>query len=290
MLPKKPRRGDLIRWAGGKRALAAKIAALLPPGQFRYCEPFLGGGAVFLELLGQNRLSTDSAWLGDANPDLIAFWDEVVNATGPEDCLDELVALAKTWDTGPDGYARVRAFEPKTRLLRAARFLYVNEIGFNGLWRVNASGHLNTPRGDRDAIAMTSARLREVGGRASGVVGWLDSKPWKVTANEFLAEPAAGAACLYLDPPYHPGTSKAFTSYGPAFGPAEHEDLAAWTRRAIMAHPRLTVVVSNSDIPEVRALWQGFEIHEVREARSINSDGQGRAAVRTLLLVHRATA
>lgn len=286
MLPKKPRRGDLIRWAGGKRALAPRIAGLFPTGQVHYCEPFLGGGAVFLELLGQNRLAPDATWLNDANVDLVAFWDEVLESGTPRDQIDDLMGLARSWTTDHDGYQRVRALAPKSQLIRAARFLYVNEIGFNGLWRVNAAGQLNTPKGDRNAIAMTAARLREVGTRASVAVTSLTCGGWLDCVESFLAD-GPTRPCLYLDPPYHPGAAKSFTAYGPPFGPAEHEALATWARRAIMRHPDLTIVASNADVPEVRELWQGFDVIEVREARAINSDGAGRSPVGALLLYHR---
>ncbi|MBQ2850872.1 MAG: DNA adenine methylase, partial [Thermoguttaceae bacterium] len=38
----------VVKWVGGKRQLLDEILPLLPKRMATYCEPFLGGGAVFL--------------------------------------------------------------------------------------------------------------------------------------------------------------------------------------------------------------------------------------------------
>ena len=44
----------LVKWTGGKRSQAARIAAIAPSHQ-RYIEPFLGGGAVLYHLAHRGR-------------------------------------------------------------------------------------------------------------------------------------------------------------------------------------------------------------------------------------------
>ncbi|QDU97673.1 Dam family site-specific DNA-(adenine-N6)-methyltransferase [Lignipirellula cremea] len=58
---------SLIKWTGGKRSQASRIAALLPPFG-RYFEPFLGGGALLY------LTATPGAVAGDAYPPLIDLW------------------------------------------------------------------------------------------------------------------------------------------------------------------------------------------------------------------------
>ena len=38
----------VVKWVGGKRQLLDQIIPLLPDKIISYCEPFLGGGAVFI--------------------------------------------------------------------------------------------------------------------------------------------------------------------------------------------------------------------------------------------------
>ena len=49
-----------LKWAGGKRWLVKRRKDLFPAGYQRYVQPFLGGGAVFFELLPNNAVLTDS--------------------------------------------------------------------------------------------------------------------------------------------------------------------------------------------------------------------------------------
>ena len=54
-----------IKWAGGKTKLLPEILARLPAKIGTYCEPFLGGGAVFFALAAEKRF--ERAIISDAN-------------------------------------------------------------------------------------------------------------------------------------------------------------------------------------------------------------------------------
>jgi site-specific DNA-methyltransferase (adenine-specific) len=49
---------SLIKWTGSKRSQAAKIRALMPPYS-RYCEPFLGGGALLYLAASPGSIASD---------------------------------------------------------------------------------------------------------------------------------------------------------------------------------------------------------------------------------------
>ena len=89
---------------------------------------------------------------------------------------------------------------------------------------------------------------------------------------------------VYLDPPYQPlSATSAFTQYTSAdFGFADQERLRAafddLTARGVPA------LLSNSDHPDIRALYSDYAIAEVSMGRAINSDGQGRAPITELLI------
>ena len=48
----------ILKWAGGKRQLLPELRPFYPRRFNRYVEPFLGSGAVFLDLSQQRASST----------------------------------------------------------------------------------------------------------------------------------------------------------------------------------------------------------------------------------------
>ncbi len=141
---------------GGQRPTARSPAAAVPPKFNRYIEPFAGAGAVFfrlynLGLIGANpRLRTVPAILNDFNGELMTVYQVV------RDHLDELIdelARHQVHVNDPDYYYYVRNLdrEPDFRQwpapVRAARTIFLNKTGYNGLYRVNQSGYFNVPFG-----------------------------------------------------------------------------------------------------------------------------------------------
>lgn len=66
-----------VKWTGSKRTQAKRIIANFPDKIDLYIEPFLGSGAVMMELLTNHQ---DKLWHGtqviasDVNPDLVEIW------------------------------------------------------------------------------------------------------------------------------------------------------------------------------------------------------------------------
>lgn len=111
-----------LKWAGGKRWLAASDLLPLPSTYSRYIEPFLGGGAVFF------RLCPREAILSDLNSDLIDLYKIV------RDSPKRLLAALEKQHVlhSHDHYYRVRASKPRSALDKAVRTLYLNRTCFNG--------------------------------------------------------------------------------------------------------------------------------------------------------------
>src|ERR1043165_9645191 len=91
---RKSKTASPIRWVGGKTRLLPDIKAFLPEVPNRYFEPFMGGGALFIEY---GHKSTGRAYLSDIN----MFLMNVYSALG--DSVDDvLCALTNLGDTSYD--------------------------------------------------------------------------------------------------------------------------------------------------------------------------------------------
>ncbi|HFV6102146.1 TPA: Dam family site-specific DNA-(adenine-N6)-methyltransferase, partial [Escherichia coli] len=131
---------SIFKWAGGKFGVLEQIFRYLPEGK-RLIEPFVGGGAVFMNAGYQENL------LNDVNADLINFYKTLQREA------HSLITLAHRFFQGyntQEGYLAVRnAFNKQVYddLHRAAAFLFLNRHCFNGLTRYNQAGEFNVGYG-----------------------------------------------------------------------------------------------------------------------------------------------
>lgn len=273
--------GPFLKWAGGKSKLAAEVLRRAPAAFTRYHEPFVGGGAIFFAMAAARPGLP--ARLADSNADLIACY------TALRDDVDGLVAelevLERRYLCVPDAerpslYYEVRRCYPPTPAAAAARFIFLNRTGYNGLYRVNGRGQFNVPHGRyvRPAI-LREETLRAASATLQGVV---------LACEDFAAVGAAARPgdFVYFDPPYHPlSRTASFTAYTRQdFTFADQERLRDVfediTGRGVAA------LLSNSQHPAVEALYsgRGFDLETVAMSRAINSNAAGRAPVAELLV------
>lgn len=267
-----------VKWAGGKTQLLEAILARMPERVAgTYHEPFVGGGAVFFKLRALKRVK--KAWLSDANVDLMNAYQTIQEA--PEALLAELEALAGR-NTEKDFY-EIRALDPDamTGPERAARLIYLNKTGFNGLYRVNSKGRFNVPFGryadpkiaDRENICRVHKALANTRLEACGF-------------KEVLKRAKPGDF-VYFDPPYQPlSKTSSFTAYSKGgFGEVEQRHLAQVVEE--LSRKGVDVLLSNSDSPLARELYEGREgygVERVDARRAINSKASGRGAIKELLV------
>ena len=286
----------LLKWVGGKRQLLPALRRFYPPQFETYIEPFFGSGAVFFDLWEQGRLTGHPIVLIDSNPDLIGCYEAVRDT--PDAVAHELDGLAEAHARdGRVQYYRVRdeQFNPMRAARRtpegridytpalAAMLIYLNRTGFNGLFRVNASGAFNVPAGRYDKPRISErARLERVADA-------LNSPGVSLRWGSFLG----AAACarpgdfLYVDPPYAPLSATAnFTSYtSPRFGPEEQQALQQMV--IDLSHRGCHVLLSNSTAPVIADLYDtnpdardaGLRALRVPARRAINSNAARRGPV-----------
>ncbi len=226
-----------LKWVGGKRQLLPVLRRFYPENVGAYFEPFLGSGAVFFDLAGRGAINGHGAVLSDDNPDLIGCYRRLRTS------LDEIVAnleeLARDHAVrGRECYMQVR--DERFNPLRAewqrsgadpdtysaelsAMLIYLNRTGYNGLFRVNASGVFNVPPGryDRPRIVDRSLLMR-----AAGALSADNVRLERAGFNRVL-DTAAPGDFVYFDPPYAPLTRTAnFRGYtGRGFSDRDQEAL-----------------------------------------------------------------
>lgn len=253
-----------IRWAGGKSRLLPRILPHVPASIENYYEPFLGGGAVFLACAV--RVSGRSH-VADLNQHLIAAW------VAMRDYQSELRPLLD-WYLANDSkefYYKVRSANPSGLVEMAARFLYLNGVSWNHLWRENSrTGAMNVPWGDRQFKGIDHAAMKTIG----DVLARAD-----IAVADFreVLDGASRGDFVYLDPPYLP----IFTSPD-----AEKEPTAKFNKYtaktfemtdlielaeicADLSRRGVRWVMSNRDTASVRDLFPDAEIIRFTTHRSL---------------------
>ena len=227
-----------LNWAGGKRWLVAKHAELLWADASRLIEPFLGSGAVYF------HLQPKAAILADLNRELILTYSALRDDY--QTVLRHLRSHHRRHDR--DHYYSVRTSRPPTNAARAAKFIYLNRTCFNGLYRVNARGAFNVPKGTKDAVLYPTDDFERLSHILQGA---------ELLACDFedtIAQAGVGDL-VYADPPYTvKHNSNNFLKYNERiFSWEDQKRLAVSLAEAAArgAH----VLVSNADHASVRELY-----------------------------------
>ncbi len=277
--PPDPPVRPILKWAGGKSRLASRISeAFRGPCRGTYFEPFLGSGAVFL--YRRRHGSVGRAVLSDVNAKLVALYaavrddpDAVIQAIGRlprSDWRERYYEVREAYNQGPMAGPD-----------HAARFVWLNRAGYNGLYRENRRGQLNVPVGSYAHLAIPEP-----------TVFWeaaLALRGVELRAGSFatVLEEVRPGDQVYCDPPYVPLSNTAcFVGYAAEpFGPPEQRALA--TTAEACASRGAVVVLSNHDLPVVREelypTRRGFELVSLQVSRAISRDGAGRHTVAEVL-------
>lgn len=241
----------LMRWAGGKRRLLEHLLALVPQKFGRYFEPFLGGGAVYF------ALKPECATLSDKNDELIECYKAVKE--DPEGVITELRKLKNS----EESYYRVRDMVPASGTRKAARFLYLTTLSFNGIYRQNLLGQFNVPySGKHHVVPADVLPIRETS----------DALRNATLLHVDFQEAIMGARrgdVVYFDPPYTVAHgNNGFIKYNAKiFSWEDQERLAKVAER--LADRGCTVIVSNADHPSILSLYPTFELHRVERSSVI---------------------
>ena len=283
-----------IKWVGGKSQLLNEISDRYPRNFTKYCEPFVGGGAVLFDILSSK--APETVLINDIDKELINTYSQIKNnCDGMINQLSEIQAIYKSHSLEENKAffyeKRQRYNELKVNgddaenLEKAALFIFLNKTCFNGLYRVNSKGLFNVPFNnaknpllcDEDNLKACSVVLQNVEMRVG------DYKQCKdfIDSNTFV----------YIDPPYRPLTqTAAFTSYSEN-GFTDKEQLELGDFITDISNKGAMVLASNSDPKNSDVndeffddLYSKFEIKRVSAARMINSNAKKRGSINELLI------
>src|SRR5512138_1245813 len=111
----------VLKWAGGKRQLLPELRPYYPAAFDRYIEPFVGSGAVFLDLHNRGMLDGREVRLSDINADVIGCYRVIRDQV--DAVIGELHALQDGYSArGREHFYEVRddRFNPRRRKVHAA--------------------------------------------------------------------------------------------------------------------------------------------------------------------------
>ncbi|HJJ98603.1 MAG TPA: DNA adenine methylase [Methanocorpusculum sp.] len=277
MRSKNPLASPFLKWVGGKRQLLDEICRRIPKRYKIYCEPFVGGGAVFFSLQRSNAI------INDINSELINAY-EIVKGD-----VSGLINDLQRHKNDSEYYYKIRdldrnkeEFEKLSKVERASRFIYLNKTCYNGLYRINNAGEFNTPFGAYKNPAIVNGKVLQA------VSQYLQKNNVKIYSKDYaeVLSSLPPNSFVYLDPPYDPVSSTAnFTGY--SVGGFDKED----QNRLKMECDNLTkrkikFLLSNSATDFIQQLYQDYTIEYVNAKRAINSIASKRGEVEEVLVMN----
>ena len=265
-----------LKWAGGKRQLMPEIREMLPDGvtTHPYYEPFIGGGALFFELLPKRAV------INDYNEELINVYTVI------RDNPSELIEDLKRHKNTAEYFYKIRAidrqplFSNLTRIERASRIIYLNKTCYNGLYRVNNAGEFNSPFGRYKNPNIVNEPV------IKAVSKYLNSSQIQISSCDYalILKDTPTDSFVYLDPPYHPiSESSSFTGYVQG-GWDEGDQLRLRDVCNRLRDNGIKFLLSNSASDFIREIYSDYNIHIVQAKRSVNSNSSRRGQVDEFLI------
>ena len=283
-----------VKWVGGKSQLLEEIRKKYPQKIEKYCEPFVGGGAVLFDIL--QKFQPKEVLINDINKELINTYLQVKKHC--EELINQLNELQTQYKKLGQEDRKVLFYEKRTRynalkvngdelenLEKATLFIFLNKTCFNGLYRVNSKGLFNVPFNNaKNPLICDAENLRLCSQVLQNVI--LKTGDYK-ECESFIDE----KTFVYIDPPYRPLTqTSAFTSYSEnQFLDKEQIELANFIEK--ISEKGANILASNSDPKNSDKednffdnLYSNYLIMRVSAKRMINSNAIGRGNIKELLI------
>ena len=291
-----------VKWAGGKSKLIPQMEQYYPKELKEnkidvYVEPFVGGGAILIDIL--KKYNIKKAYAFDINENLINCYNII------KDKVDNLVLnlkkLEKEYLKLDDEnrkkyyydirkkYNSINIENEKEALEKTTYFIFLNKTCFNGLYRENRKGQFNVPIGKyKNPTICDEENLIELSKLIKNVIfirgDYRESYKY-IVENTFI----------YFDPPYRPiNKTSSFTSYSKEdFNDENQKELGEYFRKINDNNSNVKLMLSNSNPKNnneeddfFEQIYNGFKIYEIKANRMINSNKEKRGKISELLIIN----
>ena len=267
-----------VKWAGRKGSLISQLKNFYP---FeidnikidKYVEPFVGGGAVLINIL--QKYDIKEVYAFDINMDLINCYNVI--KSNVEKLIEELEKKENSFlvlenKEREEYFNKIRyeynsynLSENDINVKRASEFIFLNRTCFNGLYRVNKNGKFNVPCGKyKNPTICDSNNLRNLSYLIRNVnfqYGDYKKSEKYIDSNTFV----------YFDPPYRPlSNTSGFTSYTKEdFNDENQKELAKYYKLLDEKDAKLMLSNSNpkntnKDDNFFEEIYKGFYINEIQ--------------------------
>ena len=237
---------SMLGWVGGKSQLTSTILPLIPEHK-HYVEVFAGAAWLLFR-----KPPSHSEIINDINGDLVCLYRVIQNH------LDEFVRYFRWTLISREEFERLKTVPPETLtdIQRSARFYFLVRNAF-GAKITSPSFGITATHKPRLNLLRIEEELSEAHLRLSRV--FIENRPY----GHVIKQADRDATFFYLDPP----NWDCEDVYGKGiFSKADFTAL-----RDQLATVKGKWLVSINDVPEIRALFKGFEIKRVSTKYSIAS-------------------
>lgn len=273
-----------LKLFGGKLKNRDLLYQLMPDNIDVYREPFLGTGGILLEAPGRVKYGYD------INRDVINYYE--ILQTCPEEFWNKLQHYLKIlYREGRDNKEHGRAcfnvwkdlmrrpwgdhyWHQENRIAWAVLFYLITKHGWNGVWRRNKSGELNTPF------------CNQITGRGIFTRDWFDQVRVKIKDVKFtrcdyryIFPQHSIRECetdfYMIDPPYRQTSKSSRQDYnGEAFTDKDHMELEYCLR--MFRHSKWLLTINDDEF--IRNLYKRYNIisHDIHYSCSQTPAGRGK--------------
>lgn len=291
-----------VKWVGGKSKLIPQMEQYYPKELKEnkidvYIEPFVGGGAILIDILKKYNIKKTYAF--DINKNLINCYNIIKDKV--ESLVLELKKLEEEYLKLDDEnrkeyyydirkkYNSINVENEKEALEKTTYFIFLNKTCFNGLYRENRRGQFNVPVGKyKNPTICDEKNLIELSKLIKNVTfingDYRESYKY-IEENTFI----------YFDPPYRPiNKTSSFTSYSKEdFNDENQKELGEYFRKINDNNSNVKLMLSNSNPKNnneeddfFEQIYNGFKINEIKANRMINSNKEKRGKISELLITN----